>query len=1231
MNKKFKKFLKRAAICTTGFVAFAGAVVGGYVVTPNRSRIIDVTVQEREKTLFERFVAKLTRDIGMSKPEEDEEEVESYLSAKFSGLTSSEKFQITYKKDKESTFTNTITVNNGEIDFRMSALDMSAIEFNVDLNVDYNGKSLPLTIGHFGDEMYFRLKDMKMKMTDFKLENLATKYLVAFAAYANLNSQTLFADLGTLISDKLGGVFDSLLSGEMSIGSSNAKNDQTSASNESGFDFSSLLATPKESKRGDYTIFSLGETEKEGGLVINLLADENLSLKRVELNNVSFGTVSINGAIDVEVKPYDEFVSPCIDDFVEVFNYTALTGKFLSVLKEGNQKIGLEFNLGLDQLVEKKVEDSEETYLEPTAIAEVKGSINIDFDKLLDFSQYSTESKLKEDERDASLIVGDIKDVGFNLQLDLIGNKGDEYANLDLVFADGQGYLRFNEQEDENGQLDSVMKLYFDTETTNWIMSKVPELIDGLSQDSGTDTMETLSKFLSDDLVDSINNLDFSFILDMIKTLRNDETGFELGIDLSSLNLGDDASVTVRVNNDPDYFSNYFDLENIIMTLNDKASLTNEEQAQLEAAIAEFKEKMDEVNSSGLNVDVKELAFGNFKLNANLKTAKFSEVDLGNTGTYQFTKFIPDVVEQITDFVNTKKTGFRISGSMLDNSNLGIRFNGQGCLDNNDLVKEGFGEMHIDQYKYHSNQVWARHDMYVNVTNLAENIETYYAVDSNGNVVKKKNNQNEALFIYGDPDDSSKAVKGKLKLQTFSDLLDVVMTFVNNEGNTPKYTKFLAPITKLLGMNTLGSVLESKDYLYLASNNLLKKIDVIVNDDTSTTLKIVINKNMFGMNLPTDITLSINTIINDEGKQELKSLVIQDMVLSEKENASKLNLTFELEDYNNGTQNRIHKGDKFMALDGIKTLLELGINTTKANFYHLSAEALIRLGSSSIIKPDLKGINFYVYVDGVHVKVFGTVDKIPTVIGITIDDLLGTKDMAAEFSFETYDDDNNDNKVGGIFNIRRYFKSTESEREHVGFLQWKTIYYDVKDCYHYRCDSQNFLDNIAQYLITGLLGIKPSIYLDSLNDENSSSSEEKEAGNFTNVFTSTGFQAYKEGNNDVIKLGLNLNELTGINVLKELEATITSKHIDYAGSSEGMDILGNIKATLRINFAAVFNINITLDASVIDQAVPQAEALSKWNSKANEGFVNLTTYSIGNSYINNPDNPARYTVKTLRA
>ena len=47
MNKKLKKTLKRTGIGATGFLAFAGALVGGYLLTPNRTSLIDVSVQER--------------------------------------------------------------------------------------------------------------------------------------------------------------------------------------------------------------------------------------------------------------------------------------------------------------------------------------------------------------------------------------------------------------------------------------------------------------------------------------------------------------------------------------------------------------------------------------------------------------------------------------------------------------------------------------------------------------------------------------------------------------------------------------------------------------------------------------------------------------------------------------------------------------------------------------------------------------------------------------------------------------------------------------------------------------------------------------------------------------------------------------------------------------------------------------------------------------------------------
>ena len=67
---------------------------------------------------------------------------------------------------------------------------------------------------------------------------------------------------------------------------------------------------------------------------------------------------------------------------------------------------------------------------------------------------------------------------------------------------------------------------------------------------------------------------------------------------------------------------------------------------------------------------------------------------------------------------------------------------------------------------------------------------------------------------------------------------------------------------------------------------------------------------------------------------------------------------------------------------------------------------------------------------------------------------------------------------------------------------------------------------------------------------------------------------------------------------------------------------------MRINFATIFNINITLDAAVAEAVVPQAQALTRWNAKANDEFAALTTRAISDSNFNNPDNPAQYTIRT---
>ena len=80
MKPKLKKFLKRTAIVSTGVVAFAGTLIGGYLLAPNRTKFINVKVKERELTPFEKFVQRVSKDVGLT---EDESGAVNYLSATF--------------------------------------------------------------------------------------------------------------------------------------------------------------------------------------------------------------------------------------------------------------------------------------------------------------------------------------------------------------------------------------------------------------------------------------------------------------------------------------------------------------------------------------------------------------------------------------------------------------------------------------------------------------------------------------------------------------------------------------------------------------------------------------------------------------------------------------------------------------------------------------------------------------------------------------------------------------------------------------------------------------------------------------------------------------------------------------------------------------------------------------------------------------------------------------------
>ena len=637
------KVLARGGV---GFLAFAGTLVGGYMLTPNKVKTINLSLKPTEDiggegglpTHFQQFVSKLTNDVGLGEEQPQEQE-------KLFFKATLDNFNIKYQLENSS-FENNVGLN-GEIDFMMHGL--TDINFNLDVDANYNGKELPLEIGYFDKVVYFGLKDLRLKCSQVSIDNLKDTIIEFFYASdkLNLDIDKIIDTANDFITDKIGGLVD--------INSLIAKFTSGNSDPETGTSFNVV-----EEQNGNGWRFTIDvdikkrdeETQeiKETNIDITIDSDEDYNIQRVDLGTIDLGTVKIGGAINFDYVPVTDYVKPENRhperhyNYVEIFNYSGWLEKLSNFLSEDNQKFGISFDVDLDDVSGTR-----------TDIAKIEGSLNADFSQLIDLSQYVNQPEepavnglmpFRADEESSSLL-DDIKNkTGFNLQLDLIGQEDVNYANLALVYANGAGYLNFNEH---NGE--SVMKFVIDTETMNWLINELPETISNLSGDSDESSLSSLFSFITDsDFVKGIKKGDYSVVLDLIETLKNTETTIDLGLDLSSLGLGNEAKVN--------------------LTLDSSSS----ESAKV------------------LDLSISKLTFGDFELNANVVSSGFTPKEIGDVTTYDSLSFVPSVVDQIAKIVDEQKTGFEIEGSVLDEEGLGIKLYGDGQFDNSEGIKEGFGE-----------------------------------------------------------------------------------------------------------------------------------------------------------------------------------------------------------------------------------------------------------------------------------------------------------------------------------------------------------------------------------------------------------------------------------------------------------------------------------------------------------------------------------------------------------
>jgi hypothetical protein len=309
--------------------------------------------------------------------------------------------------------------------------------------------------------------------------------------------------------------------------------------------------------------------------------------------------------------------------------------------------------------------------------------------------------------------------------------------------------------------------------------------------------------------------------------------------------------------------------------------------------------------------------------------------------------------------------------------------------------------------------------------------------------------------------------------------------------------------------------------------------------------------------------------------------------------SKKLNVKIALEDFEVGRESSVDKSNlnSFMDLSSIAILLKFGIKTTENNYYHLTADITLDLGVIDIFNFKL---DVYVVVQNGYCKIYGVIEDSKVLIAAQRYKISCTG-LKSEFTFETYPDGdpNKEDGVGGYF----HFKVTEER-----FLSGDHYF-------HYKTTSKNLLksENLLTYLLSDFLFLRDYV-IEMIGDVNLSSGEEKAAGDFTNTFTDTGFKY--AANEKKWSVGINLDVLTGVDALKDLEINI------YGNSQEKFS---KLSGTLKIQAMKLGSLSTKIGINFNVSLENTNSNVTDWSSSIQNKFNNINSIAFPDGYLNNPE------------
>ncbi|MFA7032148.1 MAG: hypothetical protein WC201_01110 [Bacilli bacterium] len=395
----------------------------------------------------------------------------------------------------------------------------------------------------------------------------------------------------------------------------------------------------------------------------------------------------------------------------------------------------------------------------------------------------------------------------------------------------------------------------------------------------------------------------------------------------------------------------------------------------------------------------------------------------------------------------------------------------------------------------------------------------------------------EIIFAYND------TLKGKFNTTTLKELGELIYNAVNEPD--AHMIELFGDLLDQLANSPIAQIIGG-DYGLALNYDIIDNLTI-----TNNRLTCTIDLDILGF----DKTISL--CVDYETNEETETSVLKDVKIS---GLSFDDATISFNVYVKGFDNsldsaRLDPYDEYLDFSDIKVLLELGINTSKFNYYHFTS-------SVSLVLNGLLGTDLVTYDLPMDIKIRNDKGNVKVALEFTDIPIKSLINPNSDYYSEK-------NRTASIYyyDDTVYVKRTEQVRTKailgIGYGDFHT--YTLTRT----CDTSYFFDNILNILMSDVLGLSDT-YLNLIEDSTSSAETaqieyEKLLNDF--VYNETSHYFYFD---------INLAELANDEALSLFTIKIYSDAV--SNSLTGMDVHLTVSVGLKIDID--FSLNFEDDSSV---------------------------------------------------